>query len=88
MNKTLDMNKILEDMLNTSLSNCILSKLHEGNLVEDNATVYISYDNHMYYLIHAPYGENGEDIDKRTRRKIAKEFINRYKYIDRGKIHK
>ena len=82
------MNKILEDMLNTSLSNCILSKLHEGNLVEDNATVYISYDNHMYYLIHAPYGENGEDIDKRTRRKIAKEFINRYKYSDIVKIHK
>ena len=88
MNKTLAMNKILEDMLNTSLSNCILSKLHEGNLVEDNATVYISYDNHMYYLIHAPYGENGEDIDKRTRRKIAKEFINRYKYSDIVKIHK
>lgn len=88
MNKMLDMNKILEDMLNTSLSNCILSKLHEGNLVEDDATVYISYDNHMYYLIHAPYGENGEDIDKRTRRKIAKEFINRYKYSDIVKIHK
>lgn len=88
MNKTLDMNKILDDMLNTSLSNCILSKLHEGNLVEDDATVYISYDNHMYYLIHAPYGENGEDIDKRTRRKIAKEFINRYKYSDIVKIHK
>ena len=88
MNKTLDMNKILEDMLNTSLSNCILSQLHEGNLVEDDATVYISYDNHMYYLAHAPYGENGEDIDKRTRRKIAKEFINRYKYSDIVKIHK
>lgn len=88
MNKMLDMNKILEDMLNTSLSNCILSKLHEGNLVEDNATVYISYDNHMYYLTHAPYGENGEDIDKRTRRKIAKEFINKYEYADIVKIHK
>ena len=88
MNKMLDMNKILEDMLNTSLSNCILSKLHEGNLVEDDATVYISYDNHMYYLTHAPYEENGEDIDKRTRRKIAKEFINRYKYSDIVKIHK
>ena len=88
MNKTLDMNKILEHMLNTSLSNCILSKLHEGNLVEDNATVYISYDNHMYYLIHAPYEENGEDIDKRTRRKIAKEFINKYEYADIVKIHK
>lgn len=88
MNKTLDMNKILEDMLNTSLSNCILSKLHEGNLVEDDATVYISYDNHMYYLAHAPYEENGEDIDKRTRRKIAKEFINKYEYSDIVKIHK
>ncbi|MDY3801425.1 MAG: hypothetical protein SOZ95_05280 [Bacilli bacterium] len=88
MNKTLDMNKILDDMLNTSLSNCILSKLHEGNLVEDDATVYISYDNHMYYLAHAPYGENGEDIDKRTRRKIAKEFINKYEYADIVKIHK
>ena len=88
MNKTLDMNKILEDMLNTSLSNYILSQLQEGNLVEDEATVYISYDNHMYYLTHAPYEENGEDIDKRTRRKIAKEFINRYKYSDIVKIHK
>lgn len=88
MNKTLDMNKILEDMLNTSLSNCILSKLQEGNLVEDDATVYISYDNHMYYLIHAPYGENGEDINKRIRKNIAKEFINKYKYADIVKIHK
>ena len=88
MNKMLDMNKILEDMLNTSLSNCILSKLHEGNLVEDDATVYISYDNHMYYLIHAPYGENGEDINKRIRKNIAKEFINKYKYADIVKIHK
>ena len=88
MNKTLDMNKILEDMLNTSLSNCVLFKIEEGNLVEDDATVYISYDNHMYYLAHAPYEENGEDIDKRTRRKIAKEFINRYKYSDIVKIHK
>ena len=88
MNKMLDMNKILDDMLNTSLSNCILSQLHEGNLVEDEATVYISYDNHMYYLAHAPYEENGEDIDKRTRRKIAKEFINKYKFSDIVKIHK
>lgn len=88
MNKTLDMNKILEDMLNISLSNCILSKLQEGDLVEDDATVYISYDNHMYYLAHAPYGENGEDIDKRNRRKIAKEFINKYEYADIVKIHK
>ena len=50
MNKTLDMNKILEDMLNTSLSNCILSQLQEGNLVEDDATIYILYDknNNLY----------------------------------------
>ena len=88
MNKTLDMNKILEDMLNTSLSNCILSKLQEGNLIEDEATVYILYNNNKYYLTHTPYEENGEDIDKRTRRKIAKEFINRYKYSDIVKIHK
>ena len=88
MNKTLDMNKILDDMLNTSLSNCILSQLQEGNLVEDDATVYISYDNHMYYLTHAPYGENGEDINKRIRKNIAKEFINRYKFSDIVKIHK
>ena len=88
MNKMLDMNKILEDMLNTSLSNCVLFKIEEGNLVEDNATVYILYNNNKYYLIHAPYEENGEDIDKRTRRKIAKEFINKYKFSDIVKIHK
>ena len=88
MNKTLDMNKILKDMLNTSLSNCILSQLQEGNLVEDEATVYISYNNHIYYLTHAPYEENGENIDKRNRRKIAKEFINKYKFSDIVKIHK
>lgn len=88
MNKTLDMNKILDDMLNTSLSNCILSKVQEGELIENDATVYISYDNHMYYLAHAPYEENGENIDKRTRRKIAKEFINKYEFADIVKIHK
>ena len=88
MNKTLDMNKILNDMLNTSLSNCILSQLHEGNLIEDEATVYILYNNNKYYLTHTPYEENGENIDKRNRRKIAKEFINKYEYADIVKIHK
>ena len=42
----------------------------------------------MYYLTHAPYEENGENIDKRNRRKIAKEFINKYEYADIVKIHK
>lgn len=88
MNKTLDMNKILDDMLNTSLSNYILSKLHEGNLIENDATVYILDNDNKYYLIHAPYEENGENIDKRIRRKIAKEFINKYEYADIVKIHK
>ena len=88
MNKTLDMNKILEDMLNTSLSNCILSKLHEGKLVENDATVYVLQDNDIYYLTHAPYEANEEIIDKRNRRKIAREFINKYEYSDIVKIHK
>lgn len=87
MNKTLDMNKILEDMLNTSLSNCLLFKIKEGKLVEDDATVYVLQDNDIYYLIHAPYEENGENIDKRTRRKIAKEFIDKYEFADIVKIH-
>lgn len=88
MNKTLDMNKILEDMLNTSLSNCLLFKIKEGKLVEDDATVYVLQDNDMYYLTHAPYEENGENIDKRIRRKIAKEFIDKYEFADIVKIHK
>lgn len=88
MNKTLDMNKILEDMLNTSLSNWILSKLHEGKLVENDATVYVLQDNDIYYLTHAPYEANEEIIDKRNRRKIAREFINKYEYSDIVKIHK
>ena len=87
MNKTLDMNKILEDMLNTSLSNCLLSKIKEGKLVEDDATVYVLQDNNMYYLTYAPYEENEENIDKRTRRKIANEFINKYEFADIVKIH-
>ena len=87
MNKTLDMNKILEDMLNTSLSNCLLSKIKEGNLVENDATVYVLQDNNMYYLTHTPYEENGENIDKRTRRKIANEFINKYEFANIVKIH-
>ena len=88
MNKTLDMNKILNDMLNTSLSNCILSKLHESKLVENDATVYVLQDNDIYYLTHAPYEANEEIIDKRNRRKIAREFINKYEYSDIVKIHK
>ena len=87
MNKMLDMNKILEDMLNTSLSNCLLFKIKEGKLVEDDATVYVLQDNDIYYLIHVPYEENGENIDKRTRRKIAKEFINKYEFADIVEIH-
>ena len=82
------MKKMLEDMLNTSLSNCILSKVQEGELIENDATVYILYNNNKYYLTHTPYEENGEDIDKRTRKKIAKEFINKYEYADIVKIHK
>ena len=88
MNKTLDMNKILEDMLNTSLSNCILSKVQEGELIENDATVYVLQDNDIYYLTHAPYEANEEIIDKRNRRKIAREFINKYEYSDIVKIHK
>ena len=88
MNKTLNMNKILDDMLNTSLSNCILSQLHEGKLVENDATVYVLQDNDIYYLTHAPYEANEEIIDKRNRRKIAREFINKYEYSDIVKIHK
>lgn len=87
MNKTLDMNKILEDMLNTSLSNCLLFKIKEGKLIENDATVYVLQDNNMYYLTHAPYEENGENIDKRIRRKIAKEFIDKYEFADIVKIH-
>ena len=87
MNKMLDMNKILEDMLNTSLSNCLLSKIKEGKLIENDATVYVLQDNNMYYLTYAPYEENGENIDKRTRRKIANEFINKYEFVDIVKIH-
>ena len=87
MYKMLDMNKILEDMLNTSLSNCLLSKIKEGKLIENDATVYVLQDNNMYYLTYAPYEENGENIDKRTRRKIANEFINKYEFVDIVKIH-
>lgn len=83
----LDMNKILEDMLNTSLSNCLLFKIKEGKLIENDATVYVLQYNNMYYLTHAPYEENGENIDKRIRRKIAKEFINKYEFADIVKIH-
>ena len=88
MNKTLDMNKILDDMLNDCLDNYILFKIKEGKLIEEDATIYVLYDNKICFLTYAPYEENGENIDKRIRRKIAKEFINKYEYADIVKIHK
>ena len=88
MNKMLDMNKILDDMLNDCLDNYILFKIKEGKLIEEDATVYVLYDNKICFLTYAPYEENGENIDKRIRRKIAKEFINKYEYADIVKIHK
>ena len=87
MNKMLDMNKILDDMLNDCLDNYILFKIKEGKLIEEDATIYVLYDNKICFLTYAPYEENGENIDKRIRRKIAKEFINKYKYDDIVKIH-
>ena len=88
MNKMLDMNKILDDMLNDCLDNYILFKIKEGKLIEEDATIYVLYDNKICFLTYAPYEENGENIDKRIRRKIAKEFINKYEYADIVKIHK
>ena len=88
MNKMLDMNKILDDMLNDCLDNYILFKTKEGELIEKDATIYVLYDNKICFLTYAPYEENGENIDKRIRRKIAKEFINKYEYADIVKIHK
>ena len=72
------MDKILEDMLNRSLSNFVLDRIQEGKLIEDNAVVYILHDNDMYYLVDVSY----EGIDKKTKRNIAMEFINKYSYID------
>ena len=78
------MDKILEDMLNRSLSNFVLDRIQEGKLIEDNAVVYILHDNDMYYLVDVSY----EGIDKKTKRNIAMEFINKYSYIDIVNLHR
>ena len=73
------MDKILEDMLNKSLSNFVLDRIQEGKLIVDNAIVYILHDNDIYYLVDVPYKEG---MDKKTKKSIAMEFINKYSYID------
>ena len=78
------MDKILEDMLNRSLSNFVLDRIQEGKLIVDNAIVYILHDNDIYYLVDVPY----EGIDKNTRKSIAMEFINKYSYIDIVNLHR
>ena len=88
MNKTLDMNKILDDMLNDCLDNYILFKIKEGKLIEEDATIYVLYDNKICFLTYAPYEDTeGMTINKKTRKSISQEFINKYKYDDIVKIH-
>lgn len=88
MNKMLDMNKILDDMLNDCLDNYILFKIKEGKLIEEDATIYVLYDNKICFLTYAPYEDTeGMTINKKTRRSISKEFINKYEYADIVKIH-
>ena len=89
MNKMLDMNKILDDMLNDCLDNYILFKIKEGKLIEEDATIYVLYDNKICFLTYAPYEDTeGMTINKKTRKSISQEFINKYKYDDIVKIHK
>ena len=88
MNKMLDMNKILDDMLNDCLDNYILFKIKEGKLIEKDATIYVLYDNKICFLTYAPYEDTeGMTINKKTRKSISQEFINKYKYDDIVKIH-
>lgn len=82
-------NTIINKMLNNSLKNCILFKVKEGNLIiGSDANILVLNEGKIHQLTYVPY-ENmeGNDIDKKTRKKIAEEFINKYKYSDIVKIY-
>lgn len=82
-------NTIINKMLNNSLKNCILFKVKEGNLViGSDANILVLNEGKMHQLTYVPY-ENmkGDNINKKTREKIAEEFINKYKYSDIVKIY-
>lgn len=82
-------NTIINKMLNNSLKNCILFKVKEGDLIiGSDANILVLNESKMHQLTYVPY-ENieGDNIDKKTRKKIAEEFINKYKYSDIVKIY-
>ena len=84
----LNTNNIINNMLNSSLSNCVLFKVKEGKLIIENDTnIYVISDSKAYYLTHSPYDIDGENIDKRIRKRIANEFIEKYNYDDIVKIY-
>ena len=84
---------IMNKMLNTALSNVtiryiIADGIETGNLIENNASIYLNIDGKICYITYVPYDIDGENIDKRTRKKIAKEFIETYKFDDIVKMYK
>jgi len=76
-------NEIIESMLDTALSNIVVRRVKEGTLILKNDSVdVLDNNNNNHFLTYCPYNFKGQELNKVTRKKINKTFIDKYKYED------
>ena len=76
-------NEIIESMLDTALSNIVVRRVKEGTLILKNDSVdVLDNNNNNHFLTYCPYDFKGQELNKVTRKKINKTFIDKYKYED------
>ena len=76
-------NEIIESMIDTAINNIVVRKVKEGILfMEHDSINVLDNDNNKHFVTYCPYDFKGENLNKNTRNKINKAFINKYTYKD------
>ena len=82
--KVLNMeDRIIESMLGTAVNNIVVRRVKEGNLILKNDSIEVlDNNNNLHFVTYCPYDFEGENLNKVTRNKMNKAFIDRYTYKD------
>ena len=75
--------KIIESMLDTAVHNVIVRRVKEGTLIlKGDSVEVLDNNNNNHFLTYCPYDFKGEELNKPTRKKFNKTFIDKYTYKD------
>lgn len=75
--------KLIKEMLHTATHNVVVKTVKEGDLFLNYDSVKVLDKNSKeHFVTYCPYEFEGNDLDKRTRNRINKIFINKYSYKD------